>query len=128
MGAPTTKTVRKYQTAATTLYQRIHISFPNSSFVRNVIWKWVRRNRRKWFWSTKYWRRKRYQTATLYWSRQGKNQRAPSRACLSSSHPLQKLKVVLMWSCFTELVRQFPVIWNPPIKNISLAIIWLSII
>ena len=36
------------------------------------------------------------QTATYYWSRQEKNQKTPSRACLLSSHPLQKLKIVLM--------------------------------
>ena len=40
-----------------------------------------------------------YQTPTFYGSRQEKNQRTPSRACLPSSHPLQKLKVGLVWSC-----------------------------
>ena len=93
----TTTAVRKYQQITTT-YQPIHISYTNSRHFRNTIWKCVRSKPKKMALVNNTLTRKEttlYQTATLYWSRQEKTERTPSRACLPSSHPLRMLKVVL---------------------------------
>ena len=47
-------------------------------------------------------RRKELYFIQLLFTEAGKKniyERTPSRACLPSRYPLQKLKVVLMWSC-----------------------------
>ena len=85
---------KKYQPIMTAKYQSICISFTNSSYVKNAIWKYVRWNRRKWFWS---YINGLYQRATLYWSRQEKTQRnsfqSVSTIMLTFSHPLRKLEI-----------------------------------
>lgn len=48
-----------------------------------------------------------YQTATIFWSRQEKNLRTPSKACLPSNYPLSKVKVVLMWSWLLSWLDSF---------------------
>ena len=100
-------------TAAAIKCQPVHISSINSIYVRNVIWKWVRWNRRKWSWSSsKPWRgRKQIQIKKYYWNRQEENQIIPPGTFLLSSHPLQNLKVFLMWSCLLSSLDSFEVFW-----------------
>ena len=109
MAAPTTA-ARNYQpTTTATKYQPIHTSSSNSSYVRSLIWKCVRWNRRKLFWSTKHCRRRKqlYIKQLLFTgSRKGKNQ-SEKKSCLPSSHPLQTLKIILMWSCLLSYLDSF---------------------
>ena len=101
-------------TAAAIKCQSVHISSISSIYVRNVIWKWVRWNRRKLSWSSsKLWRgRKQIQIKKYYWNRQEENQIIPPRTFLLSSHPLQNLKVFLMWSCLLlSSLDSFEVFW-----------------
>ena len=51
------------------------------------------------------------QKTTYYWNRQEENQMIPPRTFLLSSHPLQNLKVFLMWSCLLSSLDSFEVFW-----------------
>ena len=116
MVPPTTAT-RKYQ-PMTRKYQPIFISSTNSSFVRSVIWKCFLINKKMVLINKTLMKKKTslFQTATLSCSRQGKNQRNPSRACLPFSHLLhtaQKMKFSNkdFFSKYDQ-IRRFQRIWS----------------
>ena len=78
-----------------------HLLHQCRSYVKNVFWKCVRWNRRKYFWSTKRWRRRKQ----LYIKQLHFTDFYSSISEVESSTDDVEL--------FIELVRRFPVIWNP---------------
>ena len=114
---PSTTATRKHQ-PMTRQYQPIFISSTNSSFVRSVVWKFFLMNKKMVLINKTLMKKKTslFQTATLSWSRQGKNQRNPSRACLPFSHLLptaQKMKFSSkdLFSKYDQ-IRRFLRIWS----------------
>ena len=93
---PTTAAAGKYQpTSRTTKYPPIPASEIYHLEMRAV-------KLRKIVWSTNRWRRKKqfYIKQLLFPVVDKKCQISFSRACLPSSHPLQKLEIVLIWSFY----------------------------
>ena len=98
--------------------QPIHISSTNSSYVKNVIWKWARWNRRKWLWSKKRWQgRKQLYIKQLLSTGVGKKKSENSLQSMSTiQSSTSEAESSLDVDLFIELVRQFPDIWNPKLN------------